>query len=87
MLLVTCRVLAIELLEIDRVAGAIKLVEMGSFAGDLPGFSYRIAGNLTVAGAIKLVEMGSFAGNLQCFELSKGGTWTKKSNRRRAKTK
>ena len=56
-LLVICKVLAMEvleivraagaidLLEIDGVAGAIKLAEMGSVAGNLPGFSYRIAGN------------------------------------------
>ena len=44
-LLVIGKVLALKLLEIVRAAGAIDLLEMVSFAGNLPGFSYRIAEN------------------------------------------
>ena len=34
-MLIICRVLAIEVLETVRVAGASELLEMGSFAGNL----------------------------------------------------
>ena len=44
-LLVICKVLAVKVLEIVRAAGAIDLLEMVSFAGNLQGFSYQIAGN------------------------------------------
>ena len=59
-LLVIGTVPTIKVLETVRVAGASELLDMGSFAGKLQGFSYHSAGNCHGCWSYQIAENWQF---------------------------